>query len=77
MIDTKMLFSKIVLKGENWGDLARLLGISKQALALKKNGDYSWSQKQIKTIVDHYELTPQETLSIFFSDEVECNSTRS
>ena len=71
MTDTKKLYSKLVLKGDNWGDLARLLGISKQSMSLKKNGEYGWSQEQIKTVVDHYELTPQETLDIFFSNDVE------
>lgn len=71
MADINMLHSKIVLKGENWGDLAKLLDISEQALAKKKNGSSSWSQFQIKAIVDHYNLTPQDTFAIFFAGEVE------
>lgn len=67
MTDINLLYSKIVLNGENWESLAKLLGISSQALAKKKNGESAWSQLQIKTIVDHYGLTPQDTIAIFFS----------
>lgn len=66
MANLNMLHSKIVLKGENWSSLATLLGISNQALQMKKNGERGWSQEQIKIIVDHYQLTPDETIAIFF-----------
>ena len=66
MTNVMLLYSKVVLNGETWKDLAKLLNISEQALARKKNGG-SWNQFQIKKIVDHYNLTPQDTIAIFFA----------
>lgn len=69
----EILHSKMVLKGDYKFNeaLYRLLDITRQALTNKKSDRNSFTQDEIKKIVDYYELTPIETYKVFFTEKVE------
>lgn len=66
-MNTKMLESKMALYGDNGGDLAQALGISRTALSYKKNGKAKFMQNEILTIKERYKLTAEELDEIFFN----------
>ena len=68
MTNTNMLKSKIVLFGDTQNALAEHLGISRQSLSAKINGEKSFTQPEIKKIIVRYQLNENETDLIFFND---------
>ena len=62
------LRSVMVLHGETMTDLARVLGISESSLRNKMNERKSeFKQGEIAKIQEHYGLTADEVVAIFFS----------
>ncbi len=65
----KNIFMSVVIKnGDNCSVLASVLGISRITLSRKINEKgTSFTQPEIKAIVNRYSLSPEETVSIFFN----------
>lgn len=66
MVNENLLKSKIVLFGDTLSDLADYIGITRQTLTMKISGVTSFTQPEIKRIIMKYDLTPEETETIFF-----------
>ena len=52
--------------GHNQNDLADLLNITYQSVSIKLNGHKDFTQTEIYKIIQFYELTAEEVMSIFF-----------
>lgn len=65
------LRGKLISQGKNLGDLAKELGISRQALSGKICGRQGFTSTQISTCIKYLNLTPDELMTIFFADKVE------
>ena len=65
----KNIFMSVVIKnGDNCSVLASVLGISRITLSRKINEKgTSFTQPEIKAIVNRYSLSPEETVNIFFN----------
>lgn len=59
--------SKMALFEDSIETLAKHLGISRQTLAQKINGESEFKRNEIDEIITRYKLTPEETHEIFFS----------
>lgn len=68
-MDLKKLKSKMALYGDNGGDLADYLGISRSTLSSKMNGTNGseFVQGEILKIKERYSLTGDEVDEIFFN----------
>ena len=77
-MNTKELKSVMVRNGDNVVSLANYLGISEQSFRnkMRENGT-SFKQGEIAMIVARYNLTPDETMTIFFADIVSNSDTSS
>lgn len=53
---------------ESQEDLALLLGITYQSVSIKINGHKDFRQSEIKAMMQHYRLTPEQVVDIFFTD---------
>lgn len=62
-----ILYSKMALFEDDRESLAEYLGIKRQTLVGKLQGDYDFKQGEIDKIIARYKLTPEETYDIFFS----------
>lgn len=71
-MNTNLLKSIMVLKGDNIKMLAEKLGMSRQTLSLKMDGYSDFKQSEIYAISRIYELTKDEVLKIFFK-ELDCD----
>lgn len=71
-LNKKLLRSIMILHDDNNDLLAAALGITPQRLSAKMNetGGAEFTQGEIKIIVKRYNLTPQQVIDIFFSDDV-------
>ena len=71
-MDLKKLKSKMALYGDNGGDLADYLGISRSTLSYKMNGTNGseFVQGEILKIKERYSLTGDEVDEIFFNKQV-------
>ena len=50
--------------------LAEFLGLQTSGISLRINGKIEFRRSEINAIRKRYDLTDQETISIFFDDEV-------
>ena len=71
-MDAKKLKSKMVLNGDNGGDLAEYLDISRTTLSSKINetNGAQFTQGEISKIKERYNLTGKEIDDIFFNIQV-------
>ncbi len=76
-MNKNMLVSKMKLHGDRQEDLAKFIGISVQRLNAKLNetNGAEFTQSEIKKIIRKYNLTAEEVMTIFFSDDVSCEGT--
>lgn len=58
---------EMVRRNETIEDLAKVLGIVRPTLSAKINGK-GFTQKEIATIKEHYNLSPERVAEIFFAD---------
>lgn len=58
--------SLIILKGDTQKDVADALGVTEQTIGDKLNGVSDFKQTEIKTLIDRYDLTPEQVNDIFF-----------
>ena len=77
MLNKNLLLSKVVLYGDAQKDLADLLGLSVQRVNAKLNGTdgAEFRQSEIAKIIKRYNLTAEEVMLIFFSQNVSCLGT--
>lgn len=66
-MQTKLLKMKMLEHGDDVTSLAQYLGIARQTLSSKINGNRDFKQSEIDVIADRYNLTPHEVVSIFLS----------
>lgn len=68
-MNTNMLKSKMKLHGDTNAQLAAAIGCSAQRLSAKINetGGAEFTQGEIQSIVERYDLTNDETHAIFFA----------
>lgn len=68
-MNKRLLESKMKLFGDTNEALAKALNLSRQSISAKKNGKNGkeFTQGEIKTIKERYNLTPEEVVSIFFA----------
>lgn len=64
-VDKNKLKSKMVLHGDTIKSLSTKIGISRNNLSSKINGKLPFISKEIAVIVNLYNLTPEETTTIF------------
>lgn len=70
-MNTNKLRAKMALHGDNGGTLSEALGLSQQRFSAKLNGNNAeFTQSEIQTIKDRYNLTPEEIEDIFFDKKV-------
>lgn len=71
-VDINKLKSKMALNGDNGGDLAKYLQISRTTLSAKMNetNGAEFTQNEICRIKEKYSLTSNEVDEIFFKAKV-------
>lgn len=70
-MNANKLRAKMALFGDTGGTLAEAIGISQQRFSAKLNGkDAEFTQGEIQTIKDRYNLTAEEVDDIFFNIKV-------
>ena len=62
----KLVLSKF---GLTQNDLAELLGITYQSVSIKLNGHKDFTQTEIFMMIQHFKLTAEEVIDIFFNSE--------
>ena len=67
-MDTNLLKSKMVLKGDTQNDLANALDVSRATLSFKMNQRTNFKQSEIDIITKRYELSSDEIRQIFFNN---------
>ena len=63
----KLLRAKRVITGIKQNEIAKYLGIGVNSYSFKETGKKNFTQIEIKKLIDFFDLTPEETISIFFS----------
>lgn len=66
--NTRLLKSKMVLKGDTTIALAKCLGVNRQNVSVKLNGRREFKQSEIAKIIRRYDLTDKEIRAIFWDD---------
>ena len=61
------LRSQMARYGDSYQTLANALKKSLNAVTLKINGQKDFNQSEIKVIIDRYNLSPEDVVSIFFA----------
>lgn len=76
-MNKKKLRSEMVLYGDTYETLSKVLGIATQTLGNKINGynGSQFTQHEIVLIRDRYNLTDNEVVGIFFDTDVSKNDT--
>lgn len=71
-MEKRILQSKMALHGDNGGDIAEYLGISRSTFSAKLNGSggAEFTQSEIMKIIERYELTADEVAECFFNQKV-------
>lgn len=64
------LEANMKLYGDTGENLAQALHIARSTLSSKMNGNYDFTQKEIRLIKERYNLTAAELDSIFFDIQV-------
>ena len=68
MLLQNILRAKIIEKGSSVSEISKIMGINNATFYRKlKKGDEGFSIKDVKIVVNHLELTREETDSIFFA----------
>lgn len=70
-MNKRILRSKMALVGDNSASLARHLGISNSCLSAKMNcyRGSNFTQKEMASIIEKYNLSADDIAAIFFSKE--------
>lgn len=63
-----ILKSVIAKNSDTIGGYCEALGLSRNAVNRRMNGDTEFSAAEIKATRNRYQLTPEEIADIFFSD---------
>ena len=70
------LFKMYMIKNhETQLSMAQFLGLPQSAISARINGKTDFRQSEIKMIKKRWNLTDQETVDIFFNDEVSAEDT--
>lgn len=67
-METKLFKSKMVMFGDTIGSLAKSLNIHRLTLTEKMNGNYDFKQSEINFLINHWNLTANEVVQIFFNE---------
>jgi len=67
MPNTDLLKYVIIREGLSTNDIAELLGISRQSLNLRFNGEIEFRLSEVRKLCDKLSLTEQEVQDIFFA----------
>lgn len=67
-MDTNLLKSQIVLKGQNVSGISNILGISKSALYRKLKGQSEFTRTEIVKLVNLLEIEKEKAYEIFFTN---------
>lgn len=70
MVNTQLIRSVIVKNGDTQALLASALGLAVSALNARIHGQVDFRRKEINLIRKRYNLSPEETMDIFFSEAV-------
>jgi hypothetical protein len=65
MVNTRLLKSTLVLRGENLKTMGTSCGFNRVTLSEKVNGRMNFKQEDIAKIANFLHLTPDEIVSIF------------
>ena len=68
MVNKNLLYSKIILKGDNWRILAQKLNMYTATLHCKLRGETEFKPSEIVKIRKLYDLTAQDIVDIFLND---------
>lgn len=66
-VQTLKLKGKMVERDDTLESLANALNITVKTLSFKVNGKSEFSRDEIETIVKRYDLSPEDTMNIFFN----------
>ena len=69
-MNTRELKAQMILKGKTIDQICAALGISRSAWFRKVGGDSQFTQGEIMNIRHELELDDQQTMMIFFNEEV-------
>ncbi len=70
-MDVKAFKTMMHRHRDNGRDLARALGITASTLSVKIHSD-GLTQRELRTIIDRYDLNPLEITTTFFRDTANC-----
>jgi hypothetical protein len=68
MVNKNLLYSKIILKGDNWRILAQKLDMYTATLHCKLRGETEFKTSEIAKIRKFYDLTAQDIVDIFLNE---------
>ena len=69
-MDTKELKAAMKRNDDTQEKLAEALGLQASGVSERVNGKVEFRRSEINTIRERYNLSPEETIRIFFADEV-------
>lgn len=75
MINETEMRVQMLRHGDNNKSLAKVLGRTPSTICCKLKGSQRFTQLEMQTIIDRYNLTPEETQSIFFAQKVAKSET--
>ena len=75
MINETEMRVQMLRHGDNNKSLAKVLGRTPSTICCKLKGSQRFTQLEMQTIIDRYNLTPEETQTIFFAPRVAENET--
>lgn len=64
-----------VTYGKNQDDMAKLLSIPVSGYNMRENGKRMFTLPEVKKLMIHFKLTPEQVVDIFFDFEVNMNET--
>ncbi|HAG04069.1 MAG TPA: hypothetical protein DCG28_01400 [Lachnospiraceae bacterium] len=76
MTDSRKLKAVIIEKGFTQDQIAELIGMSSATFSYKLNNKVEFKASEILIISKVLELTTQQTMDIFFAENVENKSTK-
>ena len=75
MINETEMRIQMLRHGDNNKALAEALGKTTPTICHKLKGSQRFTQIEIQKIIDRYNLTPEETQTIFFASQIAKNET--
>ena len=75
-VDKDLLLSKMSLRGFNISSLAEAIGVNRDTISNVLNGKTAPSYPVINAVFFELELTPQEAVDIFFSNNLRKKKVR-